>query len=306
MRAWQVLVVEDDEATREFFADAVRGDGGLALAGCVGTVAEAVAWLDAPHEDLDVLLVDIGLPDGSGLEVIRHALRRDPACEPLVISMFGDEENVLASIEAGAMGYIHKDSSPDDIAGVILEMKRGGSPISPMIARRMRGSFHPLVAVSDPGDLLEGHTAALSATGRPLMAILKRMAEDLGLATIEVPEARRAAYHAGAVLAAGGVVSLLSAAVDALAEAGIDPEAALRALLPLSRSALRGVEQRGLARGLTGPVKRGDLAVVQAHLSALPADLAELYRTLSLRALALCGAQLPIETRNALDRLLRS
>lgn len=177
---------------------------------------------------------------------------------------------------------------------------------SPMIARRMRGSFHPLVAVSDPGDLLEGHTAALSATGRPLMAILKRMAEDLGLATIEVPEARRAAYHAGAVLAAGGVVSLLSAAVDALAEAGIDPEAALRALLPLSRSALRGVEQRGLARGLTGPVKRGDLAVVQAHLSALPADLAELYRTLSLRALALCGAQLPIETRNALDRLLRS
>ena len=141
MRAWQVLVVEDDEATREFFADAVRGDGGLALAGCVGTVAEAVAWLDAPHADLDVLLVDIGLPDGSGLEVIRHALRRDPACEPLVISMFGDEENVLASIEAGAMGYIHKDSSPDDIAGVILEMKRGGSPISPMIARRVLSKY---------------------------------------------------------------------------------------------------------------------------------------------------------------------
>ena len=141
MRAWQVLVVEDDEATREFFADAVRSDGGLALAGCVGTVAEAVAWLDAPHADLDVLLVDIGLPDDSGLEVIRHALPRDPACEPLVISMFGDEENMLVIIEAGAMGYIHKDSSPDDIAGVILEMKRGGSPISPMIARRVLSKY---------------------------------------------------------------------------------------------------------------------------------------------------------------------
>lgn len=177
---------------------------------------------------------------------------------------------------------------------------------SPMIARRMRGSFHPLVAVSDPQDPLEGHTAALSATGRPLMQTLKRMAEDLGLQTIEVPEARRAAYHSGAVLAAGGMVALLGAAVEALVEAGIPPEDALRALVPLTQSALHGVEQRGLVRGLTGPVKRGDLAVVQSHLAALPGDLAELYRALSLRALALSGPHLPIETRNALDRLLRS
>jgi DNA-binding NarL/FixJ family response regulator len=141
MRPWRVLVVEDDMATRDFFADAVRRDSGLLLAGCAGTVAEAMAWLDGPHEPLDVLLVDIGLPDGSGLEVIRRALHREPDCEALVISMFGDEENVLASIEAGAMGYIHKDSSPDDIAGVIQEMKEGGSPISPMIARRMLARF---------------------------------------------------------------------------------------------------------------------------------------------------------------------
>ncbi len=141
MGRWRVLVVEDDTATREFFADAVRHDDTLVLAGCVGTVAEALAWLDAPHEPLDVLLADIGLPDGSGLEVIRRALRRDAGCEAVVISMFGDEENVLASIEAGAMGYIHKDSSPDDIAGVIHELKRGGSPISPMIARRVLSRY---------------------------------------------------------------------------------------------------------------------------------------------------------------------
>src|SRR5690349_21528494 len=105
MRPWRVLVVEDDAATRDFFADAVRRDDGLLLAGCAGTLAEAIAWLDAPHEPLDVLLADIGLPDGSGLEVIRRALRSEPECEALVISMFGDEENVLASIESGAMGY---------------------------------------------------------------------------------------------------------------------------------------------------------------------------------------------------------
>jgi DNA-binding NarL/FixJ family response regulator len=141
MGRWRVLVVEDDSATREFFADAVRDDDTLLLAGCAGTVAEAFAWLQAPHEPLDVLLADIGLPDGSGLEVIRRALRRDPGCEAVVISMFGDEENVLASIEAGALGYIHKDSSPADIAGVIQELKRGGSPISPMIARRVLARY---------------------------------------------------------------------------------------------------------------------------------------------------------------------
>lgn len=176
---------------------------------------------------------------------------------------------------------------------------------TPMVVRRMRGSFHPLVAVSDPEDSLTGHTAAVSATGRPLLQVLKEMAKDLELTPLEVPEARRAAYHAGAVLAAGGLVSLLAGAVEAFEEAGISQDDALRALLPLSKSALRGVEQRGLAKSLTGPVKRGDLAVVRAHLSALPAELSELYRLLGLRALALCGAQLPAETRNALQRLLR-
>jgi predicted short-subunit dehydrogenase-like oxidoreductase (DUF2520 family) len=176
---------------------------------------------------------------------------------------------------------------------------------SPMVARRMRGSFHPLVAVSDPEDALEGHAVAVSATGRPLLQTLRRMAEDLRLFPIEISETRRSAYHAGAVLAAGGVVSLLSAAVASFGEAGVEPETALRALLPLARSALRGVEERGLTSALTGPVKRGEIAVIEAHLAALPGDLQLLYRVLSLRALELCGAQLPLETRHALNRLLR-
>jgi DNA-binding NarL/FixJ family response regulator len=83
----------------------------------------------------------LGLPDGSGLEVIRYAVQLHPRCEPLVISMFGDEDNVLSSIEAGALGYIHKDSTPDDIAQTILDMRAGASPISPMIARRVLSKY---------------------------------------------------------------------------------------------------------------------------------------------------------------------
>lgn len=143
---WQVLIVEDDPQMRDFFAASVTRCASLALAASVGTVAEACAWLDDPAHAVDVLLTDLGLPDGSGLDVIRHAARRRPACEALVISMFGDDDNVLASVEAGALGYIHKDSTPDDIAHTILEMKAGASPISPMIARRVLGRYRTLSA----------------------------------------------------------------------------------------------------------------------------------------------------------------
>ncbi len=138
---WRVLIVEDDARMRDFFASSVRACPQLVLAGEASTVTGACDWLDGSQEAIDVLLIDLGLPDGSGLQVIKHASRLHPACESLVISMFGDESNVVKSIEAGALGYIHKDAAPQDIAASILEMKSGASPISPMIARRVIAKF---------------------------------------------------------------------------------------------------------------------------------------------------------------------
>lgn len=138
---WRVLIVEDDPEMRGFFEACVVRSPALALVGCVGTVAQAKACLAQPGLGVDVLLTDLGLPDGSGLALIHQARLAHPACETLVISMFGDEDNVLASIEAGALGYIHKDAAPEDIAQTILEMKAGGSPISPMIARRVLAKY---------------------------------------------------------------------------------------------------------------------------------------------------------------------
>ncbi|HEX5389533.1 MAG TPA: response regulator transcription factor, partial [Burkholderiaceae bacterium] len=114
---WRVLIVEDDSQAREFFRASVTGCDQLELVGCVGTVADALSLLDSTRATPpDVLLVDINLPDGLGFDVIRYAARRCPSAEALVISMFGDEENVLAAIEAGALGYIHKDATPENIA----------------------------------------------------------------------------------------------------------------------------------------------------------------------------------------------
>lgn len=177
---WQVLVIEDDPQMRDFFAASVQRNAELALAGCAGTLAEARAWLDDPTHAVDVLLVDLGLPDGSGLDAIRHALQRRPGCEALVISMFGDDDNVLASIEAGALGYIHKDSTPDDIACTILEMKAGASPISPMIARRVLSRFASLregraaVAAPPPPEPLAGTRPALSNREQEVLELIAR------------------------------------------------------------------------------------------------------------------------------------
>jgi predicted short-subunit dehydrogenase-like oxidoreductase (DUF2520 family) len=104
------------------------------------------------------------------------------------------------------------------------------------------------------------------------------------------------------VLAAAGLVALASSAVAAFAEAGVGEPTAIRALLPLMRSALSGIERRGLSRALTGPIIRGDVSVIRGHLEALPAEIKGLYRDLALRALSLVRAQLPKETRIALEQ----
>jgi len=171
---------------------------------------------------------------------------------------------------------------------------------------RVLGSFHPLVAVSDPRDSLAGNSVALSTRSRWLREVLEHMAKDVGLRALRVPEKKRAAYHAGAVLSAGGVVAALSAAVEAFRAAGISEQDALAALLPLARSALRGVEARGLAAGYTGPIARGDSGVVAAHLAALPPEAAGVYRPLSKRGLELVGHRLTPEARAALEELLET
>jgi len=174
----------------------------------------------------------------------------------------------------------------------------------PQILKRARGSFHPLCAVSSPEDALSGHAVALSASSAGLSRNLEWMAEDLGLTGIKVPEAQRAAYHAGAVLSAGGLVALASAAVQALGLAHLPEDEALAALLPLMGSALRGLTQRGLSGAFTGPVVRGDAGVVRTHLEALPPELAALYRLLSRRMLTQLREPLPAPLRSELEQLL--
>lgn len=135
----RVLIVEDDSAFRLRYAQMLSDDADFEVIASVGTGGEGIAMLDLRKPD--VLLVDLGLPDVSGIDVIRHANQTLPKCECMVVTVFGDEEHVLASIEAGATGYLLKDASPENFLAGIRELISGGSPISPIIARRLLKRF---------------------------------------------------------------------------------------------------------------------------------------------------------------------
>ena len=131
----RVATVEDDAVCQQALAHAVQTAQGLCMAWMAANRREALSQL--PRQPLDVLLVDLGLPDGSGLDVIAAARQAWPECAVMVSTIFGDETHVLRAIEAGAMGYVLKDLSAQELVAEIRSLHAGGSPINPMVARKL-------------------------------------------------------------------------------------------------------------------------------------------------------------------------
>ena len=162
-----VLIVEDEPEFLQRFSEAVLADAGLRLIGAVSTGRAGLLMLDA--QPPDVMLVDLGLPDIGGIELIRHAARHHPGCDVLVVTMFADDVHVMGSIEAGATGYLLKDAQATRIASAIHELRAGGAPISPSIARRVLSRFRiaPSAAVPAPA-MTPAPVAAPPAEASPL------------------------------------------------------------------------------------------------------------------------------------------
>jgi DNA-binding NarL/FixJ family response regulator len=181
----KVLIVEDEPEFLRRFTNAVLMDPGLALAGSAGSGRAAIAMLDAAAPD--VVLLDLGLPDMNGVEVIRHAMRQSRPCDVLVVSMFDDDQNVLDSIEAGAAGYVLKDALPESIVTSIQELRCGGSPISPGIARRILSRFRlalgPARAASAPATSSRSQGGGSPLTERET-ELLRLTAKGLSFDTI--------------------------------------------------------------------------------------------------------------------------
>lgn len=152
-----VLIVEDDEHFRDRFAASVSAATDLQLVGVAADLPQGLALLLSQRPD--VLLVDLGLPSGSGIVLIRQAQEQLPDTDVMVVSVFGDEPHVMASLEAGATGYLLKDTLPEDLTAQIRALRAGGSPISPVIARQLLLRLAPT-----PGPAAAGAPSALGET----------------------------------------------------------------------------------------------------------------------------------------------
>jgi DNA-binding NarL/FixJ family response regulator len=178
----RLLVVEDQADTaRQLVALLAEVMPGTQVQ-VAGSVAEARAANESARWDL--ALVDLGLPDGSGLDVIRALRLRQPAAEIAVLSVHDDDHHLFTALAAGARGYLLKEQPPEMVALQLSLWLEGQPPLSPRMARRLLAHFHepPPAAAPVAGrvELTPRETDVLACIGRGLR--VRETADALGIA----------------------------------------------------------------------------------------------------------------------------
>ncbi len=202
-------------------------------------------------------------------------------------------------------------------SGQALVHTSGALPASVLAPAMAAGtnvaSFHPLVAFAAHDQALAslpGATVALEGDAA-LLPLLADLAESIGARPVLLPEGGKQAYHAAAMMAAGGLVGLLDAIAEVARVAGLDEARAVAVYAPLARQALTNAETFGVDRALTGPFLRGDVGTVRGHLDVLrqhaPAAL-PLYVAVARRELAIARRDGGLDGGSAdqLEKLLES
>jgi two-component system NarL family response regulator len=138
--AIRLLIVEDDSLLRDNLRLLLNGESGMAVIAACGTAEEALAALRATAPD--IMLSDLGLPNMSGIELIRRA--RDVVHDLAIVvhTVSEDRDAVFAALKAGATGYIVKGATPRELVEALNSVHAGGAPMSPRIARLVIKTFH--------------------------------------------------------------------------------------------------------------------------------------------------------------------
>jgi len=135
----KIAIVEDDVLLRQNLKLLLSGETGISVVSAYGSAEEALTGIKRLRPD--ILLADIGLPGMSGIELIRLLKESMPDLEIMAHTVFDDRETVFSAIKAGASGYILKGSTPRDLIDALHTLAKGGSPMSPKIARKVIREF---------------------------------------------------------------------------------------------------------------------------------------------------------------------
>ena len=253
-----------------------------------------------------------------GVEVLLVSRQGHPVAAPLllhtgtraeavarggvVILAVPDDAVTSLAADVSAEGSVRADHTVLHLSGLLD--RRALSPLADTGAAL--GSFHPLQTIADPAsapERLAGAYAGLEGDERAV-EVGGRLAETLGMVPVELSAAGKAAYHAGAAIVAN-CTALVAVAERLALEAGVPPETAARLYLPLLRGTVANLDA-GPVAALTGPVRRGDVETVRAHLAVLRGADAHLYRLLGAEALRLARqAGLPPELADRVAETLR-
>jgi two-component system, NarL family, response regulator DevR len=146
----RLLLVDDHEVLRLGLKTLFTETEGIQVVGEAGTQAEAVAEADRLHPD--VVLMDVRLPDGSGIDACREIRNTSPETRVLFLTSFADDEAVMATIMAGAKGFLLKEISGEELVRAVKTVAEGQSILDPAITQRVLTKMQDLFIPTPDGD----------------------------------------------------------------------------------------------------------------------------------------------------------
>ncbi len=205
----RIFIVEDDAILRASLIERLRREPDMLVVGEADCLSAAKAALRGAAAGVDIVLIDLGLPDGSGLELIASIYQSNASTKMLVFTVFGDRKTVNDALAVGADGFILKDSGPAELAAAIRAARDGGVPISPKAAAQLLRAFREMPAVvpdtAAPAAATKPQDYGLTARERETLETLARgfsqreAAEILGVSPHTIVSHVKAIYQKMAV-----------------------------------------------------------------------------------------------------------
>ncbi len=187
----QVLILEDLKDAQRWLREAVLASFPEAHIECCDTLGQALGWLESRVPDL--CLVDLRLPDGSGLDFIRQCKSVAPLAQQVVTTIYDDDIHLFPAIQAGAHGYLLKDQPRQVIADALKNLATGTPALSPQITQRMISYLRQERSTTWESETAPSDTQLLSTREQEMLGVIAR-----GFKTAEAAELLGVSYHTAA------------------------------------------------------------------------------------------------------------
>ena len=172
----RIAIVEDNKIIRESLMEFIQADPDCRCVCACATAEEALEVI--PRHQPEIVLMDIQLPNLSGIECTARLKQLLPAVHIIMVTVYEDTERIFKALRAGACGYLLKRCAPEELVAAIREVRQGGAPMSREIARNVIFSFRsPLAVTAEVEDLSprEREILELLAEGYPNKEIANRV-----------------------------------------------------------------------------------------------------------------------------------